>query len=471
MQVTTSYKTRIIGYNHIFDDTLRIYRDALAYIIDVVDAEWDNIKGIGAQKYRQRFVELLIHRTRGNEPVYDFDDRFYKLPSYFRRGVISYAVGKVSSYKSNYMLWELKGKQGKPPRLQGSHNDFPALFRDNMFIRTDTYAARIKIYHKNDWVWLDVNLRKSDVDYIMRHKANSKETVPTLMKKGRNWYLRFAFIDKVELTRKTEIITAVDLGINNAATCSVMRSDGTIIGRKIFSFPIEQDQLEHKTNKIKKAQQNGAKSTPRLWAFADNYNRTLSEKTAKAIVEYAEMHHSDVIVFEHLDMQGRKRGSKKQKLHLWRKKAVIAMVATKAHLRGMRISTVCAWGTSRLAFDGSGSVERGKYMQGGNERYNYSICVFPTGKQYHCDLNASYNIGARYRIREILKSLPETERLEVEAKVPRLTKRTTCVLSDLISLNAVLAASAGNVSELKPYYRKVTGELNSPEATSIAQSA
>ena len=178
-----------------------------------------------------------------------------------------------------------------------------------------------------------------------------------------------------------------------------------------------------------------------------------------------------MIVFEHLDMQGRKRGSKKQKLHLWRKKAVIAMVGCKAHLRGIRISTVCAWGTSRLAFDGSGIVERGKYMQNGKEQYNYSICVFPTGKQYHCDLNASYNIGARFWIREILKSLPETVRLEVEAKVPQLTKRTTCVLSDLISLNAELAASACNVSEFRPYYREVTGGLNPPEATSIARSA
>ena len=440
MQVTTSYKVKIIGYNKIFQGTLDIYRGALAFLIDVVDAEWENISGIDSAKYRQRHVENLVHRTKSNEPKYDFDERFYKLPSYLRRGVISDAIGKVSSYKSNFANWESKGKQGKPPRLQLSHNDFPALFRDNMFIRTGDYTARLKIYHKNDWVWLEVKLRKSDADYILHHKANSRETVPTLMRKGRNWYLRFAFEDKAELTKKTETITAVDLGVNNAATCSVMLPDGTVIGRKIISFPVEQDRMEHKTNRIKKAQQHGAKSTPRLWAYANNYNRALSEKTANAIVEYANMYCSDVIVFEHLDTQGKKRGSKKQKLHLWRKKAVIAMATSKAHLLGMRVSTVCAWGTSKLAFDGSGTVERGKYTQDSKECYNYSICVFPTGKQYHCDLNASYNIGARYYIREILKSLPETVRLGVEAKAPQLAKRTTCVLSDLISLSAELAA-------------------------------
>ncbi|MCL2814052.1 MAG: transposase [Oscillospiraceae bacterium] len=73
---------------------------------------------------------------------------------------------------------------------------------------------------------------------------------------------------------------------------------------------------------------------------------------------------------------------------------------------------------------------------------NYSMCTFATGKRYHCDLSASYNIGARYYIREIMKSLPVTVGLAVEAKVPRLARRTTCVLSDLISLNAELARLA-----------------------------
>jgi IS605 OrfB family transposase len=272
----------------------------------------------------------------------------------------------------------------------------------------------------------------------MLYKPHAKESAPTLEKSGKNWSLRFAYTETAVLSDKKEIVTAVDLGINNAATCCAMRPDGTVIGRKIISFPIEKDLLEHKANKIKKAQQNGAKQTPRLWIYANNTNRRLSEQTARAIMEFASSYGSDIIVFEHLDTNGKKRGSKKQRLHLWRKKAVIAMVASKAHLLGMRISTVCAWNTSKLAFDGSGAVERGKYMQNGAEKYNYSICVFSTGKQYHCDLNAAYNIGARYFIREILKSLPETVRLGVEAKVPQLTKRTTCVLSDLISLNAEL---------------------------------
>ena len=106
----------------------------------------------------------------------------------------------------------------------------------------------------------------------------------------------------------------------------------------------------------------------------------------------------------------------------------------------MRVSWICAWNTSRLAYDGSGKVKRGKETE--RTAGNYSICEFTTGKIYHCDLNASYNIGARYYIREIIKSLPERERLALEAKVPAAARRSTCTLSTLINLHAVLAAEA-----------------------------
>ena len=54
--------------------------------------------------------------------------------------------------------------------------------------------------------------------------------------------------------------------------------------------------------------------------------------------------------------------------------------------------------------------------------------------RYNCDLSASYNIGARYFIRELLKPLPETERSLLEAKVPSVKRRTSCVYADLKEL-------------------------------------
>jgi len=94
----------------------------------------------------------------------------------------------------------------------------------------------------------------------------------------------------------------------------------------------------------------------------------------------------------------------------------------------MRVSRICAWNTSRLAYDGSGAVTR--------DWKNHSLCTFQTGKRYNCDLSASYNIGARYFIRELLKPLPATERSLLEAKVPPVKRRTSCVYADLRKLHS-----------------------------------
>ena len=157
-------------------------------------------------------------------------------------------------------------------------------------------------------------------------------------------------------------------------------------------------------------------------------------------MDIAVLYNVDVIVFEHLNLNGKKHGSKKQRLHMWKAKDVQNVVTIKAHRICIRISHVCARNTSRLAYDGSGYVQRGTYLQNGEIKYNYGICIFQNGKQYNCDLNASYNIGARYFIRELLKSLPETARLAAQAQVPELAKRSTCTRSSLISLCAVLSA-------------------------------
>jgi hypothetical protein len=59
---------------------------------------------------------------------------------------------------------------------------------------------------------------------------------------------------------------------------------------------------------------------------------------------------------------------------------------------------------------------------------------------YAADLNAAYNIGARFFIRGFLKALPVKVRSAVLAKVPCCVKRSSCVLADLISLVKVIRA-------------------------------
>lgn len=387
----------------------------------------------------------MCHATANNlNPIYpSFDKDFYKFPSYLRRSEILDAVGKVSSHKSKLAKWENgdPGSRGKKPSHPKAGKTYPCMYKGEMYRRSGEYEAKLKVFARNTWDWITVKLKKSDVDYINRHCKSRKECAPTLTKRGRQWFLDFPFKEKVKLTDKDvteQTIVAVDLGINTAAAVSVMRSDGTVLGRHFLKLPKEYDSLNHAMNRIKKAQQYGNYKTPRLWASAKGMNKRIAVETAQFVMNIATKYHADVIVFEHLELSGKKRGSKKQKLHMWRSRYVQKMVTDKAHQAGMRIRRICAWNTSRLAYDGSGLVMRGR--KAGFK--SYSMCQFLSGKIYNCDLNATYNIGARYFIREILKSLPVRVRLELEAKVPRVSKRSTCTLSTLINLNAELASFA-----------------------------
>lgn len=436
MEITTTYSVKIKHFNAVFRDTVRMYQNAVDFCIRVCLAEWDIISNLPGENARNNMVEHMIHTTKKNPIVkYAFDSHFYKFPTYLRRAAIREAIGSVSSYKRRLAIWH-KTPIGKLPGLPKAGHVYPVLYRDGMFVRTGTYAARIKVFIRNTWDWLDVELKECDVDYILRHCQDRKECVPRLQKRGKEWFLDFAFQEKVSLNNvsvRQQTVLAVDLGINDACTCSVMRSDGTVLAREFLHLTREEDCLIHALNRIKKANQNRVKRTPRLWARANGINDDIACKTAKFIMDIASRHAVHVIVFEHLDLAGKIRGSKKQRLALWKARYVQDMVTIKAHRLGMRISRICAWNTSRLAFDGSGRVER-------NINHNYSLCKFQTGKIYNCDLNASYNIGARYFIREILREMSVTTRLSVLAKVPECDKRTTCTLSSLINLNAVLAS-------------------------------
>lgn len=450
MNVIVDYRKYIQNreYSRVFSDTTAVFCDAEDFLITVCDAEWADISIIGDKKHQCNSVEKLVHRTKDNTPKYgDFDAKFYKLPSYLRRSVISEAVGKVSTYRKALDTWNASDQKtrGKKPGFPKAGHSYPCLFRNGMYIEDGMYFAKIKVFIRNTWDWVKVPLRKSDVDYITKHCWNLKESAPTLMKRGKRWCLEFMYTVPSELKDvsdyKDTVIAAVDMGLNNNAVISVMKSDGTILGREFLKLPKETDRLNHQIGRIKKAQKHGSYKTLRLWAYAKGTNDRISVLTAQFIVDTAVKYNADVIVMEHLDTRGKKRGSKKQRLHHWRCQYIQRMVESKAHRQGIHISRVCAWGTSKLAFDGSGKVSRGEYTTSdGVTHYNYSICTFTTGKQYHCDLNASYNIGARYFVREISKSMPATDWQELSAKVPGGLKRSTCTLSTLISLNAVLVA-------------------------------
>ena len=447
MDIISAYKTKIKGLNHCFVGTVHIYNEAISFFLDVCQKEWSLFQNLSSLKSVALMEKLTLVSEKRPSVPYDFNEHFYKMPCYLRRAAIAQAIGSYSSWLSNHENWK-KNPNGKEPKLQLDRRTMPVFYKGNMYKRISDDTAQIKIYYHNDWVWQTVHFRKQDVKYIQRHCSAMQECSPVLVRKGKCWYLNFAFKQKAELN-KTNIqkqkVCAVDLGLNNDAVCSVMAVEGTVIARRFIRQAVEKDHLQTVLNRVRKQQQHGARQCKTLWTIADNINKEISRKTAGDIPSFAYEHNVDVIVFEHLDAAGKKKGRNKQKLSLWRKKEIQRIVEHRAHRLGIRISRICAWNTSRLAYDGSGYVERGKYVQDGKEKYNYSICVFQSGKRYHCDLNASYNIGARYFIRELLKSDSVRRRSPSQTKDSDYGTGTTRTLSFLIKLNADICGVSSQI--------------------------
>ena len=428
MRITSSYGVEILKLHKPLARTLKICRQAVSWLMPVIAGEWENLSRIQGEKKRFNAAEKLIHSTAGNRAEYGFDKKFPKMPSYLRRAVLQHVMGCVSS-----AVTRGNGDEAKETEAAGNHY-MPVFYRDNMYRKEEDHVF-LKLYSGTDWVWQEIRLKKTDLDYLRKYWKDVKAKSPVLIKRRRKYFLRFAFEQEVSLTQRCvqdQKICAVDLGINTDAVCSIMTPDGTVAARKFIDFAAEKDRLWRVLGRVRKKQREyGPVSARGLWAYAGRMNDEIARKTAGAVTAFAAAHGVDVIVFEHLDMRGPRKGKNRQKLHMWKKKAVQNIVMQKAHRLGIRVFRVCARKTSALAYDGSGALDR--------DPKNHSLATFGNGKQYNCDLSASYNIGARYYIRELLKPVPETERSALEAKVPAVQRRTSCVYADLLALNTALA--------------------------------
>ena len=433
MRTVSSYGVEIRKQNIPIRQTMEIYRQAVGYLTEIYAQVWEELRKIPETKKRFNTAEHMVHMTKKNTAWFDFDLRFPKMPSYLRRSAIQHALGSVSSYETRLGQWKETGVLSGRPKLTCRNHAMPVFYRDVMYREgaEGKDEAYLKLYDGHDWKWFRVYLKRTDMEYLRRNWKGKKASAPALEKRHRRYFLRFSYTEEVTLTKtpvKEQIICSVDLGINTDAVCTIMRADGTVLGRRFIDHPSEKDRMYRTLGRIRRFQrEHGSAQTQGRWAYTKRLNTELGKKTAGAIVRYAEENHADVIVFEYLEMQGKISGKKKQKLHLWRKRDIQKCCEHQAHRKGMRVSRICAWNTSRLAYDGSGAVTR--------DRENHSLCTFQTGKRYNCDLSASYNIGARYFIRELLKPLPATERSLLEAKVPPVKRRTSCVYADLRELH------------------------------------
>ena len=439
MRITSSYKMKLTGDLKALEASISVYRDALRVLIPIIDDNWEILSKYDFINQKYRCIERWVHNTQQNQALYDFDDQFPKLPTYLRRSAVAKALGIVSSYRSNLAIWE-KNPKGQSPKLSLTHYAYPAYYRGGMFRNFNpvNQTIELKVFKNNDWVFETYKLKTSDCTYYQKYLAGKKQNVPIIQQKGRRFYATFSYEEETELVSEKSIdkICAIDLGLNTDATCSIMDKDGTVYARKFISFSKEHDQLHTQLGRIKRNQKRGSRHNKTLWRKVAGISQDIADKTARAILDFGIEHGVDAFVLEYLDFKGK---NIVKRAHFWRYKRIFKVLTHKAHQHGLRVSRVNARNTSRLAFDGFGWSKRGREI---TPNTPHALMQFSNGKLYNADLNASYNIGARYFIKHILKTVTVTQRLALEAKVPQVAKRSTCTLSHLINLRSEFVALA-----------------------------
>ena len=439
MRITSSYGMKLTGDLTALENSIRIYRQALSVLIPIINDEWEVLSECEYTNQKYNLIEKWIHSTSKNQARFDFDKQFPKFPTYLRRSAVAKSLGIVSSYRSNLENWE-KEPKGQAPKLSLTHYDYPAYYKANLFRNFDPVhqTIELKVFKNGDWIYEVYQLKTSDCTYYQTHLTSKKQNVPIIQKKGRRFCATFSYEEETVLVPEESIrkVCAVDLGLGTDATCSIMDEEGTVYARTFISFSEEHDRLDTQLGRIKLNQKRGSRHNRTLWRKVSGISQDIADKTVKAILDFGNEHGVDVFVLEYLDFNGK---SAVKRAHFWRYKRIYKVLTQKAHQYGLRIARVNARNTSRLAFDGSGWSQRGEEI---TPETPYAIMRFKTGKLYNADLNASYNIGARYWIRHHLKTVTATQRLVLEAKVPQVTKRSTCTLSDLINLRSELTAIA-----------------------------
>jgi putative transposase len=453
VKIIKTAKLKITSHTNIFNETITLYNQALGFYISVCESEYGILEQLKHSKEKLNYIEAITHVTAKNKEIkYDFDKEFYKFPSYLRRAAIMEALGICDSHFSRLGNWQTakevqltKGKKffEKPPILNYQPNSFPTLYKDNMFEKLEDGKAKIKVFQKNDWVWIVVAYSNKNLKSGKEFRfENFKEFNPTLVKKGKKFFLHIPYQTESRLNAtplEQQRVIGVDLGLTNSAVCSCIDGDGTVIDRLFINQSKEKDQLKRKLNKLAKAKRKSGilNEKPNYWRKINGLQKFIIQDTVNKIVEFAIKNSADVIIFEYLGKMKLPKGlfgSKRlrAKLQYWAKLKIQQKVEEKAHSVGIRYSRVLARGTSMYAYDGSGLVTR-------NAKKDLAIFQPKDEKQkiYHADLSASYNIASRYFTRAILKPLSEMKRLQVEAKVPLLADRTSHTLSSLIKLREV----------------------------------
>ena len=494
-------------------DTIVLYRRLVNALCTVFLTHWPTCADANVQT-----LERLFHATTQNpKTAYGawFGKHFPRVPSYLRRAATMAAHGAVSSYMTRYRTWQggTRTRRDARPPAWGGFNGFPVLYTAQggagAMCQVKANQVSMKLYQASaaTWTWQTVRViargkRHPHAQALLSPSARLKGsklslTFPMTLAPG--WDSQDAKGGRLEGTASSAasnnsasnravpnplapvsnncviqishhpvVVCAVDVGINTAATCSIIDHAGTVRARAFLSpRAVHMARLDRCSSTLRACAKKtvggivtyapasvlpvSPVSLPAGQAFtapvvvsstvgklsrgfcshtyrrARHLNTEIARELSRKIIAFALQNGATVIVFEHLKgfrpKGGRRNSTLRQRFHQWQHRKLVTQVEASCQEKGIHVAFVNPRGTSSWAYDGSGRVKR--------DEDNASLCTFTNGKRYNTDLNASYNIGARYLITLATPSLDSNGQGRKAGKRSHLRQRTPVTLSSL----------------------------------------
>ena len=325
------------------------------------------------------------------------------LHSHMLQQIILNYIGDYKSYIAIKGMYEKEDKviKGKPRMPRYKKEEKVQITFTKYAIRKEGRTIRLSISKK-----IQEKFQVKSLNFLIPKKLEKLVNLESIkmikIGKEKNGKYKLDIIYEKEEKKQAEgsNIMAIDLGMNNLATCTNMKNNKSLIiageslKAKIGYINKEIARLEGIQMKMVGSKKyRNTKRINKLYEQRRNYNKTYMHKASRLIIEYALQNECDTIVIGDIkdikqNMQGNKRFVQMPIQNL------VEKIEYKAKLEGIEVVKITEEYTSGVSSIDKEEINKENYDK--SRRIKRGLFKTEEGKIINADVNGSINILRKY---------------------------------------------------------------------------
>ena len=325
------------------------------------------------------------------------------LHSHMLQQIILNYIGDYKSYIAIKGMYEKEDKviKGKPRMPRYKKEEKVQITFTKYAIRKEGRTIRLSISKK-----IQEKFQVKSLNFLIPKKLEKLVNLESIkmikIRKEENGKYKLDIIYEKEEKKQTEgsNIMAIDLGMNNLATCTNIKNNKSLIiageslKAKIGYINKEIARLEGIQMKmIGNKKYRNTKRINKLYEQRRNYSKTYMHKASRLIIEYALQNECDTIVIGDIkdikqNMQGNKRFVQMPIQNL------VEKIEYKAKLEGIEVVKITEEYTSGVSSIDKEEIKKENYDK--SRRIKRGLFKTEEGKIINADVNGSINILRKY---------------------------------------------------------------------------